>query len=138
MDITEINESGAFQGKNVLVAEDNPANQLVLKKLLKKVNLAPVFANDGQIVLDKYKESPDHWHLVLMDCEMPVMDGYTATAEIRAHEEQASLDKITIIGLSAHAIDDLKNKALDKGMDDYLTKPIDRELLYKTLFDYLS
>ena len=137
MDVSQIAESGVLNNKKLLVAEDNPANQLVLKKLLKKVNIEPVFAENGQEALDKYKGNPDNWDLILMDCEMPVMDGYTATEAIRQFEQEAGLEKHTIIGLSAHAIDELKKKALEKGMDDYLTKPIDRDNLFKTLVDYL-
>ena len=79
-----------FAGKQVLVAEDNPANQLVLKRLLKKVGIVPVFANNGQEVMDLYKSDPAKWHLILMDCEMPVMDGYHATESIRAYEPGSS------------------------------------------------
>ncbi|WP_252176923.1 response regulator [Endozoicomonas sp. 4G] len=138
MDVSQIAESGVLDNKKVLVAEDNPANQLVLKKLLKKVNLVPVFAENGQEALDQYKSDPGSWDLILMDCEMPVMDGYSATEAIRQFEQEAGVEKQAIIGLSAHAIDELKNKALSKGMDDYLTKPIERDSLFKTLVDYLS
>lgn len=138
MDVSQIIENGILDNKNVLVAEDNPANQLVLKKLLKKVNIVPVFADNGQEVVDKFKASPDQWELILMDCEMPVMDGYTATETIRNYEQEAGIEKHTIVGLSAHAIDELKNKALSKGMDDYLTKPIDRDVLFEALVKYLS
>ena len=124
--------------KQILVAEDNPANQMVMKKLLKKVGIVAEFAENGQIALDKYKAEHERWDLVLMDCEMPVLDGYDATAAIRQYEEESQLARKLIIGLSAHAIDELKKKALERGMDDYLTKPIDRDLLYKTLADYLS
>ncbi|WP_354016444.1 response regulator [Endozoicomonas lisbonensis] len=125
-------------GKQILVAEDNSANQMVMKKLLKKVGIEAEFANNGQIALENYQQNHERWQLVLMDCEMPVLDGYDATAAIRQFEEEAGLDRKLIIGLSAHAINELKKKALERGMDDYLTKPIDRDLLYKTLVDYLS
>ncbi|WP_257280074.1 MULTISPECIES: response regulator [unclassified Endozoicomonas] len=138
MDVSQIAESGVLNNKNVLVAEDNPANQLVLKKLLKKVNIVPVFAENGQEALDQFKSNQDNWDLILMDCEMPVMNGYSATEAIRQFEQEAGIERHTIIGLSAHAIDEFKNKALSKGMDDYLTKPIERDALFQTLVDYLS
>ncbi|MGB1270866.1 MAG: response regulator, partial [Endozoicomonas sp.] len=94
--------------------------------------------NNGQEVVELYKSDHEKWDLVLMDCEMPVMDGYTATATIRQFEQESNLAKGNIVGLSAHAITEFKNKALGKGMDDYLTKPIDRDLLYKTLAQYLG
>ncbi|WOG26626.1 response regulator [Endozoicomonas sp. 8E] len=138
MDVYQIVESGVLDNKKVLVAEDNPANQLVLKKLLKKVNIEPVFAENGQEALEYCKSDPESWDLILMDCEMPVMDGYTATEAIRQFEQEAGIEEHTIIGLSAHAIDELKNKALSRGMDDYLTKPIERDYLFQTLVDYLG
>lgn len=125
-------------GKQILVAEDNPANQMVMKKLLKKVGIEAEFAENGRIALDSYRANHERWDLVLMDCEMPVLDGYDATAGIRQFEEESGLSRKLILGLSAHAIDELKKKALDRGMDDYLTKPIDRDLLYSTLEKYLS
>lgn len=138
MDSPSLTPSADFSGKQVLVAEDNMANQLVLKKLLKKVSVTPVFANNGQEVVDLYKSDHEKWDLVLMDCEMPVMDGYMATETIRQFEQESNLAKGNIVGLSAHAITEFRNKALGKGMDDYLTKPIDRDLLYKTLAEYLG
>ncbi|AMO55182.1 hypothetical protein GZ77_11580 [Endozoicomonas montiporae] len=125
-------------GKQVLVAEDNPANRMVMKKLLKKVGIEFEFAENGQLALENYQQNHERLHLILMDCEMPVMDGYNATAVIRQFEAESGLSRKLIIGLSAHAIDDLKNKAIEQGMDDYLTKPIDRDLLYTTLVKYLS
>ncbi|MET4693141.1 CheY-like chemotaxis protein [Endozoicomonas sp. NE35] len=92
----------------------------------------------GKLPWKTTSKNHERWQLVLMDCEMPVLDGYDATAAIRQFEEEAGLDRKLIIGLSAHAINELKKKALERGMDDYLTKPIDRDLLYKTLVDYLS
>ncbi len=126
-----------FEGKAVLVAEDNPANQLVLKRLLKKIGIIPVFANNGQEVVDSYKADPAKWDLVLMDCEMPVMDGYHATANIRAYESESGISPACIVGLSAHAIAEFREKALNNGMNDYLTKPLDRDLLFKALKKYL-
>ena len=125
-------------GKQILVAEDNPANRMVMKKLLKKVGMEARFAENGQLALESYQQDHEQLQLILMDCEMPVLDGYDATAAIRQFEADSGLARKLIVGLSAHAIDDLKNKALERGMDDYLTKPIDRDLLYTTLAQYLS
>ena len=127
-----------LSGYQILVAEDNMANQMVMKKLLKKVGIIVEFAGNGQEALDKYQSSPEQWKLILMDCEMPVLDGYKATAAIREFEQTSGLARKPILGLSAHAIEDLKNKAIGLGMDDYLTKPIDRDLLYQRLSEWLS
>ncbi|MGI9275769.1 MAG: response regulator [Endozoicomonas sp.] len=137
MNISDIIASDVLSGKQVLVAEDNKANQLVLRKLLKKVGIEPVFANNGEEVLEQYKAEHARWELVFMDCEMPIMDGYTATEEIRKFEQENSLPRGKIVGLSAHALDQFREKAIGKGMDDYLTKPIDREVFYNALMDYL-
>ncbi len=138
MDSSHSLDPALYSDRQVLVAEDNPANQLVLKKLLKKVGIVPVFANNGQEALDYYTAEPSKWHLIFMDCEMPVMDGYTATEEIRAYEQQNNLKQNPIVGLSAHAIAEFKEKALNNGMSDYLTKPLNRDLLYQALNKYLS
>ena len=69
---------------------------------------------------------------------MPVMDGYHATESIRDYEKEQAINPASIIGLSAHAIAEFKEKALDKGMNDYLTKPLDRDLLFQTLDKYLN
>ena len=127
-----------YSDRQILVAEDNPANQLVIKKLLKKVGIVPVFGNNGQEALDLYTADTSKWHLIFMDCEMPVMDGYTATKEMRSFEEQNSLSPKPIVGLSAHAIAEFREKALNNGMSDYLTKPLNRELFYEALEKYLN
>ena len=132
------NNQSALSGHQILVAEDNMANQFVMKKLLEKVGIDAEFAANGQEALDKYRNDTGRWDLILMDCEMPVMNGYEATAAIRQFEQEAGLEQHLIIGLSAHAMDKLKEKAIKRGMDDYLTKPIDRELFYARLGEWLS
>lgn len=132
------NNHPELAGHKILVAEDNLANQLVMKKLLKKVGIEAEFAANGQEALEIYKNDTSRWDLILMDCEMPVMNGYKATAAIRQFEQETGVDHHLIIGLSAHAIDELKDKAIELGMDDYLTKPIDRDLLYTRLGEWLS
>eukprot|EP01101_Sappina_pedata_P006673 TRINITY_DN3389_c0_g1_i1.p2 TRINITY_DN3389_c0_g1~~TRINITY_DN3389_c0_g1_i1.p2 ORF type:complete len:136 (-),score=8.96 TRINITY_DN3389_c0_g1_i1:186-593(-) len=78
------------------------------------------------------------YDLVLMDCQMPVMDGYSATKAIRQFEAQGSLDKTPIVALTAHALENDKDKCLSVGMDEYLTKPISKVELTKTLRKYLK
>ena len=127
-----------FANKQVLVAEDNTVNQLVLKRLLSKVGIVPKFTSNGQEVVDMYKSGPAKWNLILMDCEMPVMNGYDATEQIRSYEQQEFISPTAIVGLSAHDVSDVKNKALNIGMNDYLSKPLDRDLLFETLNEYLK
>ncbi|PJE77947.1 Signal transduction histidine-protein kinase BarA [invertebrate metagenome] len=125
------------QQHSVMAAEDNKANQMVLKKLLKKKGIEPIFVNNGQEAVDLYQSSPEQWSLIFMDCEMPIMDGYTATENIRQYEIAQQLSSCIIIGLSAHALNEFRSKALDKGMTEYLTKPIDRDLLYAIIDKYM-
>lgn len=138
MDSTYPLDLEAYMGKQVLVAEDNLANQLVLKMLLKKVGIIPVFANNGQEMIDLYKANPKKWHLLLMDCEMPLVDGYQATKTIREYEQSEAVTPTSIVGLSAHALPEHKKKALDHGMNDYLTKPLNRDLLFEAMKQYFN
>ncbi|MEC8428101.1 MAG: ATP-binding protein, partial [Pseudomonadota bacterium] len=109
---------------NVLVAEDNSVNQKVIVGMLKKLKIVPTICDNGQIALQAYvDEGP--YDLILMDCEMPEMNGYEATRAIRHHEsDHANLKRCFIVALSAHAINEKKDIALESGMDDYLTKPV--------------
>ena len=107
----------------MLVAEDNPVNQLVVRRLLEKLNIAPTMVDDGRQAFDYATVNPVD--IILMDCDMPVMDGYQATAAIR----ESGLDGIWIIGLSAKAAEDEVKQALASGMDAYLPKPVMLEQL---------
>ena len=112
---------------NVLVAEDNDVNQVVIKGALKKLGIIPDVVNNGREAIDRYAKSEKNYDLILMDCEMPVLDGWNATKKIRDMEKPAPhIDKLVIVGVSAHAIVSEKQKALDLGMDDFLTKPYTR------------
>ncbi|MCH8543563.1 MAG: response regulator [Alcanivorax sp.] len=116
---------------NVLVAEDNAVNQLVIDSILKTAGIRATLVNNGQEALAAFKGNRRHWHIVFMDCEMPVMDGYQATREIRALEQGAPQDgqdrRSWIIALSAHASGDHIQQARDAGVDDYLSKPVSRD-----------
>jgi len=109
---------------NVLVAEDNPVNQIVMKGALKKLVISPDIKNNGLEALKQYTDSESSYDLILMDCEMPELDGWNAAQKIRNIEKPAPhLKKLVIIAVSAHAIESQKQKAFDYGMDDFLTKP---------------
>ncbi len=127
-----------LSGKHILIAEDNMANQFVIKQLLKKFNIAPVFAKNGEEVIEMYKSKYAEWDLVFMDCKMPVIDGYRATETIRQFERENGLEKGLIIGLSANAFTGVTNEAIASGMDDYLTKPIERDKMMQLLSHYLQ
>jgi len=109
----------------VLVAEDNPVNQIVTSKMLEKLGCAVEVAANGEDAVRMAKTGA--FDLVLMDCQMPVIDGFTATSAIRAHEGESR--HTPIVALTANAMQGDREKCLDAGMDDYLSKPIDPTLL---------
>ncbi|GLT20201.1 hypothetical protein GCM10007938_39840 [Vibrio zhanjiangensis] len=115
----------------VLLVEDNHVNQKVASLMLSKAGYQFEVAENGQIAVDKYKEDTS-FSLILMDCMMPVMDGFEATQKIRAHEQLLGLPKTPIIALTASVIDDDIRRCYDSGMDAYLPKPLKTDtLLYQ-------
>uniref|UniRef100_UPI0040475083 ATP-binding protein n=1 Tax=Aliarcobacter sp. TaxID=2321116 RepID=UPI0040475083 len=122
-----------FEGK-VLVAEDNPNNQKLIEILLKKLGVDPVIVSNGQEVVSAYKK--DKYDLILMDINMPIMDGISATKEIRQIESKYT--PISIVALTANSIVGDKEKYLTQGMDDYLSKPIEFNKLIDILKKYLE
>ncbi len=114
----------------ILLAEDNPINQKVGVILLKKLGYRPDVAANGREALAALERH--HYDLVLMDCQMPEMDGYQATHEIRQHEAASSRHTI-IIALTAFGLSGDREKCLNAGMDDYLAKPVRMEQLKEML-----
>lgn len=118
---------------SVMVAEDNMVNTLVIKGLLNSLNINPVICSNGRELLNELDTTlPD---LILMDCEMPVLDGYETTKIIRSHKSDR-IRNIKIIGLSAHALQEQIDYALEIGMDHYLKKPIQKDRLASLLNKY--
>ena len=126
-------EDNPLTGTAVLVAEDNATNRLLVGKMLTRWGASVTFAENGEEALERLEASDTRFDLVLMDCEMPIMDGYAAAQAIRAKEENASPGlavRLPIIALTAHALPEYRQRAADAGMTQYVTKPIDRgELL---------
>jgi len=127
----------------VLVAEDNQVNQMVVKGLLKQYAIEPVVVENGQLALEALlaaQERREHFHLVLMDCEMPLLDGYEASLMFRDVEAEAALEKsrtamprTAIVALTAHAMTEHRERAKAAGMDGHLAKPINRGALEEVL-----
>jgi CheY-like chemotaxis protein len=107
---------------HVLVAEDNKVKQLVVKKILEKLHCVVAVAGDGKEALEKIAEQ--EYDFILMDCQMPEMDGFEATQAIREQESQGVLSRQVIIALTANAMKGDKKKCLEAGMDDYIAKPL--------------
>lgn len=117
---SEVSELAALKGSRVLLVEDNEINQLVLQELLRRNGVVVEVAADGEQGLQRLTSAT--YDAVLMDCQMPVMDGYEATRQIRASSQ---LCQMPVIAMTANAMKGDREKALKVGMDDYLTKPID-------------
>src|SRR3990167_198152 len=127
--------ASAMKGR-VLLVEDNPINQKVAQSLIKLLGLDCETADHGGIAIEKMRAGDID--LVLMDCQMPVKDGYTATTEWRQHEAANNLSPLPIIAMTANAMAGDRQKCLDSGMDDYLSKPVDRRLLEASLALWLQ
>lgn len=112
-----------FSDLRVLVAEDNPINRMVLLGMLKRFGIVPAVVENGRKAVEACQEEERPFDLIFMDCEMPEMDGYQAARRIRELQSTSS-HRTTIFALTAHAMEDHRQMALDAGMDDHLTKPI--------------
>jgi len=117
----------------ILLAEDNLVNQQVTLEFLNRVGMVTDIAENGELAISALKQQA--YDLVLMDVQMPVMDGFTATQKIRA---ELGLTQIPIIALTAHAMKGDKEKCFDAGMNDYLSKPIEPNELYRVLQKWLE
>jgi len=113
----------------VLLAEDNPVNQKLAKLMLTKAGYQVEIANNGQEAVEKFTSSPEDFDLIFMDIQMPEIDGMEATEIMR----KKGFDTIPIIAMTAHAMKGDREKCLEAGMDDYVTKPIKRETVFKMI-----
>lgn len=113
----------------ILVAEDNPVNQRLATIMLTKAGYSVEVADNGKVALKAYTENPDSFDLILMDIQMPEMDGLETTRQIR----QKGHTSVPIIAMTANAMPEDREKCLKAGMDDYISKPIKRETIFKIL-----
>ncbi len=122
----------------ILLAEDNELNQEIAVAILGDAGFSTEVAENGQAAIDMLKQSePGYYQVVLMDVQMPVMNGYEATREIRKLADR-DLSSIPIIAMTANAFEEDKQEALKSGMNGHIAKPIDMDTLFKTLGEVLA
>ncbi|GMQ46655.1 ATP-binding protein [Vibrio sp. 10N] len=127
------NERSNRRHFKILVVEDNKVNQQIVSLNLKKLSIDFVIANNGQEAVDIYQQQHNSIGLILMDCMMPVLDGFEATKAIREFERTNEVKQTHIIALTASVLDDDIKRCYDSGMDDYLPKPFKRDILMEKL-----
>jgi len=126
-------EEISLSGRRILVAEDMELNAEIMMNLLEMEGAEGTAAENGALALEKFEESPAGWFdAVLMDVRMPVMDGLEATRLIRSLD-RPDAGTVPIIAMTANAFDEDVQRSLQAGMTAHLSKPVDPELLYKTL-----
>jgi len=132
------NKTDNLAGISVLVAEDNIVNQKVISAMLKKIGVIADIVNNGSEAIAALS-NPDHaYQLVLMDCQMPEVDGYVATRQLRRLEKESEqATRIPVIAMTAHALPGDREKCMDAGMDDYITKPINLNVVKTVIENWL-
>jgi len=116
---------------DILLVEDTPDNQRLVTFYLEKAGYSVNVAENGSEAVSKADNF--HYDLILMDIQMPVMDGFEATGIIRQNEIKMGRDRTPIVGLTAHAVQGYREKCIEQGMDDYITKPIKKKVLIETI-----
>ena len=124
----------AIAGARVLLVEDNEINQQVAQEILQGAGLNVTVANDGQEGVEAARQNP--YDAILMDIQMPVMDGYTASREIR--NLKSEIRNVPIIAMTAHAMVGDEQKSIEAGMNGHVTKPIDPDQLFTTLLEWIK
>ena len=125
-------ENVDFSGKKILLAEDNALNAEIATSILKKMGFSVELAEDGIVCVEKIENEKNGYDFILMDIQMPNMDGYKATRLIRQLSDKKKAE-IPIIAMTANAFDEDRKKAFEVGMNGYVSKPIDAKSLKKTL-----
>ena len=124
------------RGARVLIAEDNPVNVEVAREYLSSLDCEITLAQTGLEAVAAYAQPA--FDIILMDCQMPEMDGLAATRKIREAEKLLGLPRRPIIAVTANAYDDDRQRCLAAGMDDYLTKPFTEEQLHDVLAKWVK
>ena len=133
--IAKKSDNDAIKGKRILLVEDNKANQMFMSLILKKFGLIFDIANDGLEAVSAYKN--DYYDLILMDENMPNLNGIEATKQILLYEKMQDMRHTPIVALTANALKGDRERFLEAGMDEYLTKPLDKTKLSQVLNELL-
>ncbi len=134
----EESNADVVRGKRVLVVDDIDVNRIILLKILSTLGAVCDSANNGQEAVDKFEASqPGDYDLIMMDVQMPVMDGYTATRTIRG-SSHPSARSVPIIAMTANAFVDDVREAIESGMDAHIAKPVQIDTLKATIQQVLD
>jgi CheY-like chemotaxis protein len=121
---------------SILLVEDNRTNQELVKRLFKKKRYAMDVAENGIQAVEAFKNKT--YTIIFMDCQMPEMDGFAATQAIRNHETENHLTRTPIIAMTANALTGDREKCLQYGMDDFLSKPIDPRTVFSMVSTWVN
>ena len=136
--MTEINyksirKTDKNQSVRILIAEDNPVNQKLIRAILNHSGVQVEVANDGKEAVKKISAAPENFHLVFMDLQMPEMDGLKATQILR----KKGFDTIPIVAMTAHAMNGHMQLCREAGMNDYIAKPIKKEKVFEIIENWV-
>ncbi|SMF01423.1 ATP-binding protein [Pseudobacteriovorax antillogorgiicola] len=132
--VEDVRREEATAPLRILVVEDNEMNQDLMASLLDSLGHEADFAENGLVATEKFKESS--YDLVFMDCQMPVMDGFTSADKIRSYEIDANRDPVPIIALTANALAKDRQRCIDIGMNDYVSKPVTIDTIRGVIANY--
>ena len=128
-----------FSSRRILIVDDHPVNMLFARKLLKKMGFESLDeAENGRQAVEKVENAEHPYDLILMDCQMPEMDGFEACRHIREREARNEYQRVPIIAMTANAMEGDRDRCLQAGMDDYITKPINPDKLHDVMACWLD
>ncbi len=135
--LVQSEESEVFsEGRNILIVDDNEDNRLIVKTFLKDLRANIIFADNGELALDIFKT--EKFDIILMDMQMPVLDGYSTTKKIREIESTENRVKTPVLALTAYALQEDIRRSIDAGCDDHIAKPVKKKELINKIGTILS
>ncbi len=127
------------EGAHILLVDDSPVNQVVAEEFIKDMGCIVTLADNGRDAISVLENAPNQFDLIILDCRMPVMDGFDTTRTIRKMEKKGDLpSRLPIIALTAGALTEERDRCFESGMDDFLAKPVRSETLKKKIYEWLD